>query len=75
MGLGEDDWLEGDIAMTGRFPNVDWYCDQCNEHLNPQPGFDDSRYIWKCTNCGYKSSISFDNITNFREAFFGSDGD
>lgn len=45
-----------------RFPDVDWYCDRCGEHLNYQSGFDDHKYTWKCTYCGYKNSISKDNI-------------
>ena len=45
-----------------RFPEVDWYCDGCGEYLNDQYGFDDHKYVWKCTECGFKSSISQDNI-------------
>ncbi|HEM3671965.1 TPA: Sec23/Sec24 zinc finger-containing protein [Streptococcus suis] len=48
--------------MSGRFPDVDWYCDHCGAHLNVQSGFDDNKYIWKCEECGRKSSISHDNI-------------
>lgn len=45
-----------------RFPDVDWYCDHCGAYLNDQEGFDDYKYVWKCTECGRKSSISADNI-------------
>lgn len=48
--------------MADRFPDIDWYCDYCNAYLNDQGGFDDSKYIWKCEECGRKSSISSDNI-------------
>lgn len=48
--------------MSERFPNVDWFCDNCGAYLNYQPGFDDHHYIWKCTQCGFKSSISSANI-------------
>ena len=48
--------------MSDRFPEIDWYCDRCNAYLNNQPGFDDHSYIWKCTECGHKNAISFDNI-------------
>ena len=48
--------------MLERFPGVDWYCDGCSEHLNAQIGFDDHKYTWRCTSCGYKSSISKANI-------------
>lgn len=48
--------------MAERFPDIDWYCDKCNAYLNSQEGFDDRKYLWKCTECGFKSSISKDNI-------------
>ena len=48
--------------MADRFPDIDWYCDYCNAYLNDQSCFDDSKYIWKCEECGRKSSISSDNI-------------
>ena len=49
--------------MAGeRFPDVDWYCDRCNAYLNDQYGFNDQKGVWKCTECGYISSISRDNI-------------
>lgn len=49
--------------MAKRFENVDWFCDNCNAYLNDQANFDDHHYVWKCTECGYKNSISRDNIT------------
>lgn len=45
-----------------RFPDIAWYCDQCGALLNSQDNFDDHKYIWKCTACGYKNSISSANI-------------
>lgn len=48
--------------MSERFPDIDWYCDKCGAYLNYQDGFDDNKYLWKCTECGFKSSISKDNI-------------
>lgn len=48
--------------MKERFPEIDWYCDKCGAYLNSQNGFDDNKYLWKCTECGFKSSISKDNI-------------
>lgn len=48
--------------MSMRFPNVTWWCDACGANLNCQEGFDDHKYTWKCTECGYKNSISRDNI-------------
>lgn len=51
--------------MGDRFPEVDWYCDYCDAHLNYQSGFDDHKYVWKCEECGRKSSISSDNIIDY----------
>lgn len=48
--------------MEYRFPDVDWYCDYCGAYLNMQTDFSDNKYIWKCEECGRKSSISSDNI-------------
>ena len=53
--------------MSGRFKDVDWYCDCCDAHLNAQSGFDDSKYTWKCTECGHKNSISSDNVYSTKE--------
>lgn len=53
--------------MKKRFPGIDWYCDRCNAFLNVQDGFDDHHYVWKCTECGYKSSISSSNIRDDEE--------
>ena len=52
-----------------RFPGIKWYCDHCNAYLNDQPGFDDHKYIWKCCECGYKTSISLANINRGTNAF------
>lgn len=58
--------------MTERFPDVDWYCDRCGDHLNTQPGFDDHRYLWPCEKCGHKSSISGANIYDSHEDYGSS---
>lgn len=52
----------GLFSSLKRFPGIIWFCDKCGERLDQQPGFDDHRYVWKCTNCGYKNSISKDSI-------------
>lgn len=51
--------------MSNRFEGIDWYCDNCGDCLSEQVGFDDHKYIWKCKRCGYKNSISRDNILDF----------
>lgn len=60
---------KGGVIMGARFPEVDWYCDRCNAYLNVQPGFDDHHYVWKCTECGHKNSISADSIYESEEEF------
>lgn len=56
--------------MTERFPSVDWWCDSCKAYLNIQAGFDDHKYIWQCTECGYKNSISASNIFELLPPFW-----
>lgn len=56
--------------MSERFARIHWSCDRCGAYLNGQSGFDDHKYIWKCTECGFKSSISSDNIRESHEVFF-----
>ena len=48
--------------ITPRFPEYYWHCASCKEILNYQYGFDDNKFTWKCTECGYKNSISKDNL-------------
>ena len=62
-------------CVSERFPDVDWYCDRCNAHLNSQSGFDDNKYTWKCEACGHKNSLSRDNIYESQDAFRGRDSD
>ena len=45
----------GEIIMSERFPDIDWYCDRCNAYLNSQSGFNDHKYIWECSECGHKT--------------------
>ena len=58
--------------MSERFPNIDWHCDRSNSYLNEQLGFDDNKYIWKCTECGHKNSISKSNIYKSEDDFRNS---
>lgn len=55
--------------MFDRFFDVDWYCDRCNSCLNDQEDFDDHKYIWECSECGHKNSISSANIYESEEDF------
>ena len=55
--------------MEERFPDIDWFCDNCGAYLNQQRNFNDRKYIWKCTKCGYKNSISSANIRYVESVF------
>lgn len=55
--------------MGDRFAGITWWCDRCGSQLNEQRGFDDYKYIWKCTECGYRNSISSDNIYESHEDY------
>lgn len=61
--------------MTERFPDIDWWCDRCGAYLNSQNNFDDHKYTWKCTECGFKNSISKDNIYESHEEYYDSGDD
>ncbi len=50
------------MAIEQRFPNIDWFCDNCRAHLNTQSNFDDRKHVWKCQKCGYKVVIDRSNI-------------
>lgn len=55
--------------MGKRFPHVKWYCDKCNTFLNRQKEFDDNLDSWECTKCGYKNSISADQVFESEEEY------
>ena len=43
-----------------------WFCDNCHELLNYQPGFDCSKGIWKCKSCGHINDVSENNILDIK---------
>lgn len=51
-----EDYYFGDDT-TSRFPGIEWYCDNCNDHLNQQDGFDDHLPVWQCRKCGHLNPI------------------
>lgn len=53
--------------MVSRFANIDWFCDS---YLKNQVEFDDRKYIWQCTECDHKNSISSANIYDSKEDFY-----
>lgn len=42
--------------------DCEWYCDNCDAHLNNQSGFNTYSDSWECTECGYLNDVSEDNI-------------
>ena len=55
--------------LDQRFPGIEWFCDNCHDHLNEQPGFDDHLPEWQCRKCGYvnvlDSSAIYDNEEDY----------
>lgn len=51
--LPEEDFLNGYVF---------WFCDQCDEFLNVQNGFDPECKVWKCTVCGHANDITDENL-------------
>ncbi|WP_409047920.1 hypothetical protein AB2L57_01910 [Microbacterium sp. HA-8] len=45
-----------------RFPNVDWWCDECTAFLADQQGFTDESDEWICAICGHSTPIAADNV-------------
>ena len=41
---------------------VFWFCDNCDEYLNNQEGFDRSADRHICRNCGYENDTTLNNI-------------
>lgn len=59
---------EGD-DLDRRFPGICWRCDQCGDHLDEQPGFDDHLPLWQCRRCGTVNRIELDEIYENEEAW------
>lgn len=45
-----------------KYPDIDWFCDACEDRLNKQPKFTDKKGKWKCTKCGHINIIDDDQI-------------
>ena len=37
--------------------DCDWYCDECDAHLNKQAGFNVYSGSWTCNECGYVTGV------------------
>lgn len=46
------------------YNEYDWYCDNCDAHLNNQSGFTGESGSWECEKCGYINSIDSGNVLN-----------
>ena len=58
--------FEGRKEMYLTFDNnSEWFCDNCNDYLNGQPGFSFLSGTWKCTECGALNDVSPKNIIVF----------
>lgn len=53
--------------MQNRFPDVEWYCDRCDAHLNEQAGFDDHLPEWTCMHCGFVNKLDISEIYDNNE--------
>lgn len=53
--------------LDRKYPDIEFYCDRCDAHLNEQEGFDDHQSPWKCTACGFENEISEHVIYNSQE--------
>lgn len=53
--------------------DCDWYCDNCDAHLNKQTGFNTYSGSWTCEECGYNNDVSDDNILSGEEEEFVRD--
>lgn len=42
----------------------DWYCDNCDAHLNNQLGFTSASGKWICSKCGHTNDVSEGNVLN-----------
>lgn len=54
------------------FPDVDWYCDECDASLDEQDGFSDDCGYWTCTECGCENRISCDDVYDSKEDYLNS---
>ena len=56
-----EDYYEGN-DLERRFPGIEFFCDQCNAHLNEQEGFTDHLDFWQCRKCGHVNPINMNEI-------------
>lgn len=47
--------------------DIDWYCDECDDLLNNQPGFSADCGTWTCTECGELNYIDESSVLSEEE--------
>ena len=52
------------------YDDVEWYCDNCDAHLNNQSGFHVESGMWTCKKCGWINDVSDSNILDGSELEF-----
>ena len=50
--------------------DCEWYCDNCDAHLNNQSGFNVLWGSWTCTECGWHNDVTENNILSSEEEEF-----
>lgn len=63
----------GFFKKKDKFPDIDWYCDDCGDYLNSQSGFHDGCGEWTCTQCGHINPINESEIID--NNVFGNDAE
>lgn len=49
-------------ANLGKMNMFEWFCDNCDDYLNEQEGFENNDGKWKCTKCGHVNIISKEKL-------------
>ena len=50
------------ISNFNKMFGVFWFCDSCDAYMNIQDGFTTKDKVWTCTECGFKNSVTKDDI-------------
>lgn len=45
-----------------KYPDIDWFCDSCDDRLNMQKDFTDKKGKWECKKCGHINLINEEQI-------------
>ena len=54
------------IAVNlGKMNVFEWFCDNCNDYLNKQKGFENNDGKWICIKCGHVNIISKEKLKDY----------